>query len=266
VESPKKTRYGTQTDVVDLAELSETGWHCDSDGQWPMTAADTFDRFWAAIKELPPEVQNLISLYDPMNEERTLELIGLPGYESVTADQKRKTLDDIQRLLTEQATQQPGPDGQPQDQPSLPIDDYDDHQFVADFTRKWMVSEYRLAASNPTGFHNVFVWQQAHQAKVPPAAPPPPPPVRANLGLTAKLEDFPGLIPEVFQGAGLQVPPPGAQQPVPPPQPAPQPPSGGQQGGGGPEDLSEPVPAEDQVNPLNAAPPIPGPQAPAPIQ
>jgi hypothetical protein len=226
IKAPRKTAFGQKTDVVNQAAIAETGWHCEADDNFPITTADTSDKLWGLLKEFPPEVQQALSLLDPINLERNLQLLQLPGYESTYEDQKRKTLGDVAKLLQAQPIDgPPGPDGQPgPPQPSIPIDSYDDHQFVADFLRKLMVSKdgQDEANSNPQGFANLAAFQQAHFQAAQPPAPPPPPPMRGALNWSAKLEDFPGLVPEVLQGAGLPAPPPGAEvatPPIPPPKP-----------------------------------------------
>src|ERR1035437_10425177 len=140
IKHTRKTGFGAQTDMVDMANLSQDGWHCDTDGQWPMTASDTFDKLYGLLKEFSPDVAAQLSILDPMNLERNLQILQLPGYESTGEDQKRKTLADIKQLLAAAPIDGiPGPDGNAQKQPSMPADAYDDHAFVADFVRKWMV-------------------------------------------------------------------------------------------------------------------------------
>lgn len=252
IKSPRKTAFGQRTDVVDQAALAESGWHCEADDNFPVTAADTSDKLWGLLKEFPPEVQQALSLLDPINLERNLQLLQLPGYESTFEDQKRKTLADVGKLLKAQPIEgPPGPDGQPgPPQPSIPIDAYDDHQFVADFLRKLMVSKdgQDEANSNPQGFANVAAFQQAHFQAAQPPPPPPVNPVRAALNISAKMEDFPGLVGEVMQGAGLPTPPPGAEVATPPIPPTPPMPKDG---------LDAPQPVEGQPEQEGPLPPIP---------
>jgi hypothetical protein len=246
VKSSRKTSFGIQTDVVEMAALAEDGWHCDTDGQWPMTAADTFDKLYGLLKEFSPEIAQQLSLLDPMNLERNLEVLQLPGYESTFEDQKRKTLDDIKQLLTTGPIE--GMGGEPP-QPSLAPDPYDDHQFVADFLRKWLVSKegQREKPKNPAGFENVVLFQQAHQQMV--QQPPQEPAVKGSVSLSVTPQDIgPQATEQVLQGAGIQMQP-GAVQPQLPPAPEPE-----------AEDLGAPPPPEEQESPL----PPQGPEGPQP--
>lgn len=226
---PRKGSFGPETDVVDNAKLTETGWHAEADDNFPMSNADRFDKMWALLKEFPPEVQQQLSILDPMNLEETLQLLQIPGYESVAEDQKYKTLQDVQQLLAgspiEAPPPPPGPPGQPPPppgppQPSIPMDQYDDHAFVSDFLRKWMVSRtgQKAKQQSPDGFANVQAFQAAHEQAAQPPAPPPPPPLKGAVSFTGKLEDLaPDVVAEVIQGAGLPPPPPPqmAQQSAP---------------------------------------------------
>jgi hypothetical protein len=246
IKSSRKTSFGVQTDVVDMAMLAEDGWHCDTDGQWPMTAADTYDKLYGLLKEFSPEVAAQLSLLDPMNLERNLQILQLPGYESTFEDQKRKTLADIKQLLAAMPIE--GMMDAPK-QSSLAPDAYDDHQFVADFVRKWMVSPegQREKQKNPEAFENVLLFQQAHQEMVPPAAPPEPA-VKMSASLSVTPEQIgPAATEQILQGAGVQMQP-GAVQPMLPAPEAPQ------------EELSVPPSPESQEDPL----PPQGPEGPQP--
>lgn len=257
IKAKRKTSFGTKMDSVNLAQLADTGWHCEADDNFPMTTADTFDKLYGLLKEFSPEVAQQLSILDPMNQERLLELLQLPGFESTFEDQKQKTLKDIEQLMQGQPMQDADPDGQPgPPQPSIPIDQYDDHGFVADFVRKWMVSRDGQDGKQqaPQGFANVDAFQQAHQQLAQPQQPAPPP-VRAGLNFSAKLEDFPGLVGEVMQGAGLPAPPPGAEQALlPPPKEPPK------------ADLGAPAAPEAQESPLPEMPTPPSGPSPMSIQ
>jgi hypothetical protein len=232
VKSTRKGAYGPETDIVDMAALATGNWHCESDDNFPMSSSDRFDKMWALLKEFPPEVQQALSIMDPINLEETLELLQIPGYESVVEDHKRKTLADVAQLLASQPIQ--GPDGQ--QQPSIQNDPYDNHQFVASFLQVWLVSKtgQKEKQARPAGFQNVQLFWQAAQAAAQPPQPPPPPPVKAAVSFSGKLEDMgPQITNEVLQGAGLpplQTPPDttgGAGLPAQSPAPSPQPPGQG---------------------------------------
>lgn len=239
VKSQRKTSFGSRSDVVNLAQLSEAGWHCESDDNFPMTAADTFDKLYGLLKEFSPEVATQLSILSPMNLERVLQILQLPGFESTFEDQKQKTLGDIEQLMQAEPIQEAGPDGQPgPPQPSIPVDQYDDHQFVSDFLSLWMRSEDGRDArgENPRGFDNVEAFRIAHIGLIPPP-PDKEPAVRAALSVTAKPQDLgPEAFNEVLKGANL----PGNVQalPAPAPEPAPE------------GDVAPPASPEEQEAPL----------------
>ena len=218
VKAQRKSAYGMETDMAEMAQLKESGWHAEAGDDFPMTLADRRDAVFALLKDFSPEVQQALSVLDPLNIEEIFELIQIPGFESGLRDQKQKTLADIQQLLNEQPVEAPpGPDGASSGppQPSVPPDAYDNHPVVATVVSAWMVSKTGQQAKNqnPAGFANVEAFQAAHQQMAMPPQPPPPPPIKGNLALSAKLEDFPNLMSEVLQSAGLPPPP---QAPTPP--------------------------------------------------
>jgi hypothetical protein len=227
---------------VDIAELQSSGWHAEADDQFPLTLADRRDTFYSMLKEFPPEVQQALSVLSPINIEEICELLQIPGFESSVQDQKEKTLADIDALLKQQPM--PAAPGAPP-QPSIPIDQYDNHQLVAIISGAWLVANQQVKNGNPAGFANVVAFWQAQTAAATPPPPPPPPPLHGSLGLTAKLEDFPSLTSEILKAAGV----------MPPAPPAPMPPAAPM---GGPP----PIGATPPQQPL---PPLPGgPAGPAP--
>lgn len=260
IKVPRKGSFGAEADTVDLAELSEDGWHTEADDNFPMNASDRFDKMWSVLKDFSPEVQQLLGVLDPINLEETIELLQIPGFNTVSEEQKKKTLADIAELIKGAPIQ--GQDGA--NQPSIPIDQYDDHAFVADFTRKWMVSRtgQKVKGQQQQGFENVMAWQQLHFQAAQPPLPEPPPPVRAALSVSGKdLQDLPPAFANVMlQGAGL------SPMPNVPPQP-PMPESGfqGTASESGPGEPANPdtSPSEGPTQPPmlgNVSPPSDAPQ------
>lgn len=213
ISVPREGGAGTETDVVDFATLAQPGWqstwHAEADDNFPMTQSDRWDKMWALLKEFPPEVQQSLGILDPLNIEQTVELLQIPDFESSLIDQKNKTLQDVQTLLQQQPNPgQPDPQtGQPgPPQASMPVDQYDNHQFVAVFLARWLVSKtgQKTKQTNPQGFQNVVLFQQAQQQAAAPPPPPQPPPVRAGLNITAKPEDIgPQAMESVLQSSGI---------------------------------------------------------------
>lgn len=219
IKAQRRTAFGSRSDVVSLAQLADTGWHCESDDNFPMTAADTFDKLYGLLKEFSPEVAAQLSILSPMNLERVLAILQLPGFESSFEDQKQKTLGDIEQLMQgEPIPGPPGPDGQPgPPQPSIPVDQYDDHQFVSDFLALWMRSEdgRDARAADPPGFDNVEAFRMAHlQLAQPPQPPPPPPPARTAINVSGSPQEFGAeVVSQIMKGASL----PGVPALPPPP-------------------------------------------------
>jgi hypothetical protein len=252
VKAQRKGAYGVETDVSDMAQLKESGWHAEANDDFPMTLSDRRDAVFSLLKDFPPQVQQALSVLDPLNIEEIFELIQVPGFESAIRDQKEKTLADIEQLLNEQPVTPPPapgtPSGPPQLQPSIPPDPFDNHAVAAAVCAAWMVSKTGRDAknSNPQGFANVQAFWQAQQQLAAPPPPPPPPPIKGAVSWTGKLEDFPNLVPEILQGSGLPAPPQQNATPAPAP---------------GPADMSTPnavgSPAPSPVQPEAPGPPLP---------
>jgi hypothetical protein len=256
VKAQRKGAYGTETDMADMAQLKESGWHAEANDDFPMTLADRRDSVFSLLKDFSPEVQQSLSVLDPLNVEEIFELIQVPGFESAVKDQKEKTLNQIQQLLQEQPLPgQPGPDGQPgPPQPSIAPDQYDNHGVVATVAAAWMVSKtgQQTKAQNPAGFANVEAYQAAHLQMSLPPQPPPPPPLKGNLALSAKLEDYPQILNTVLQGAGLPTPAPAM-----PPSPVPGAPDMASPGpANGPGSAPAPPQLESPVPPLPSGLPV----------
>jgi hypothetical protein len=266
VTAQRKGAYGMETDVADMAQLKESGWHAEANDDFPMTLADRRDAVFSMLKEMPPEVQQALSILDPLNIEEVFELMQVPGFESSLRDQKEKTLSDIQQLLNEQPIQPPPPPPAPDGsapaapsgppQPSIQPDPFDNHGIAASVCSVWMISKTGRDAknTNPGGFANVQAFWQAQQAlAAPPPPPPPPPPIKGSFAMTAKAEDFPNDLQTVLAAAGVNLPP---SAPAPPPP--------------GPADMASPAPVSgakgSQASPL---PPLPNgvaPPPPVPVQ
>lgn len=208
VKAQQKTAYGIKTDVADISQLQEDGWHAEADDQFPMTDADRRDGVYSMLKEFPPEVQQALSILDPLNIMALSELLQIPGFDSKVSEQKKKTLQDIEKLLQEEAIQ--GPDGKTQ--PSIPPDSFDAHDLVSMIMQAWLVGNADVRNDRPQNFANVVARYEAEMGLANPPAPPPPPPLKGAVSFTGKLEDFPNLVGEVLEGAGLSAPPPAPPQ------------------------------------------------------
>jgi hypothetical protein len=241
VKSQRRGAYGVETDVANMEDLKETGWHPESDDQFPLTLSDKRDSVYSLIKEMPPEVQAFLGVLDVLNVEELCELLQVPGFQSAIADQKKKTLAEIDELMAQEPVmQEPGPDGQvPPAKSSIPIDPYDNHQVAAAVKSRWLIANQQVKGT--PGFANVEAsWTEQNEMAQPPQ-PPPPPPVKGSLSMSAKLEDFPNLMPQVMEAAGMQPPPP--------PAPIPQQPLAG-----GPQNLTGAMTPDANLPPITAGP------------
>jgi hypothetical protein len=266
VKAQRKSAYGTQTDVIDIANLQIDNWHAESDDNFPMTLSDRRDAAYSMMKEFPPEVQNALGIFAPTNIEELNELLQVPGFNSTTKSQFEKILGDIEQLL--QAQPIPGPpmaDGKPDElKPSVPLDPYVDHKIAVLVLGSWLVDNQKVKNTNPMGFANVVAKFMDEQAAAFPPPPPPPPPVKGSLAIQAKMEDYPELTNEILKGVGL----PGMPPPPPAPAPPPMPPGPGI---GAPGPIGAPPPGQQlpaaapamaaPIAPLNAPPPLQGPNA-----
>lgn len=259
VKAQRKGAYGVDTDVANMADLQTSGWHPESDDNFPLTASDKRDAVFGILKDgFQPEILNTLGMLDPMNAVELTQLLGVEGFQSAVVEQIQKSLADIDKLLQgAPLPPPPAPPGAPpgKPMPSIPVDAFDDHALVDQFAARWLRGPVGQKHAGTPGFFNVLAWwSQQHQMAQPPV-PPPPPALKGSLAMSMKAEDFPQLLPEILQGAGLPPPPPPPPPPVNPrPGAPPQIPPAGAKPTGGP-----PLPA-------NPIPPLPAhPQGPQPL-
>ena len=270
VKAQRKSAYGIETDVSDMADLQAEGWHTESDDQFPLTLSDKRDTLYSLLHEFSPEVQQALSLLDPLNIDEIIELLQISGFESAVAEQKQKTLADIDQLL--QAFPIPAPPGMPgappkPPLPSVPPDPFDDAPLVATILGRWLVSPVGQKHKGTPGFENVKAYWSAYKAMATPPVPPPPPAIKGTLALSGKMEDFPQLVPEILVGAGLPPPPPQAPPPPALGAGAPHPPTPPALGGlVPPRPNGAPPPGSPAAHPIPPLAGHPEPPSPLPIQ
>lgn len=251
VKAQRKGAYGVETDVVDMADLQSAGWNAQADDQFPLTLSDRRDAVFSLLKDgIAPEVLASLGILDPMNVEETISLLGIPGYESSVADQRQKTLQQIDRLLESGPIMPPpGPPGAPPTPPlpSIPADPFDDAPLVMSLIAKWLIGPVGLKHVGTPGYLNVISYWGAYKALATPPAPPPEPPVKGSMSVSLKAEDFPAVLPGILRAAGVPpqdmpppIPPVGPSPPAPGPMAAP-PPVGG---------TPSPMPSPHHVGPL----------------
>lgn len=235
VKAQKRGSHGIETEVADMANLKMDGWYTEADDQFPMTVMDQRDSMFSILKEFPPEVQQMLSVLDPLNIEKVVELLQIPGFDSIMQEQSEKTLADVDMLVEQEPI--PGPDGKLQT--SIPPDPFEKHVVACAVLASWLTSKTGRDAKNqhPQGYQNVVLRWQAQQNLAAPPPPPPPPPVHGSLAISAKAEDMPWILKDVLPAAGIAVQPgdiptapvtpePGIAAPAPAGEPPPMPPNG----------------------------------------
>ena len=252
VKATQRGAYGLETSVADMADLQTAGWHPESDDQYPLTLSDRRDAVYSLVKEVQtPEILQALGIFDPSNVEVLCEMMQVPGFQSTIADQRTKTLADIDALLQgAPLPPPPSPPGVPPaiPMPSIPPDPFDDAGIVTNLMAKWLVGPVGQKHKGTPGFANVVASWHAYKSMATPPPPPPPPPMKGTLSLAGKLEDFPNLVPEILVGAGLPAPP---AAPPAPPAPTPHPILG-----------KPPVLGPLPSGPVNGAPPMASPVPP----
>jgi hypothetical protein len=56
VAAQRKGAYGMETDIADMAQLKESGWHAEANDDFPMTLADRRDAVFSLLKDFSTEV------------------------------------------------------------------------------------------------------------------------------------------------------------------------------------------------------------------
>lgn len=227
VKATQRGAYGLETTVANMADLQDSGWHTESDDQFPMMLTDKRDAVFSLLKDgLAPEILSALGILDPMNIEETIELLGVPGYQSAIADQRQKTLHDIDKLLMGQPMPgAPGPNGAPAGppQPSIPPDPFDNAPLVMQLMGTWLVGPVGQKHIGTPGFSNVVASWAAYKQMATPPVPPPPPVMKGSMAVSLKAEDVPSLIPALLESAGVSASAIQTAAPAPAAQPGQQP-------------------------------------------
>lgn len=233
MRSVKEGSQGYESLMLDVAELSEDGWHFEAEEAIPMTWGQMRDLLMFML-EKPPNVLEAFGFMHPWNVAKNQSLLGMTGYFTPGLDDRDKALDLIGKLLQAKPIQKPQPDGSTDFQPSIPIDVFeDDHNLSMLLTKAWCQTPAgrRARESNPDGYANVVAWGHAHANALQPPPPPPPAPPPAKMNISAKWSE---LDPQTQQLAlkdfvpGAPIAPPGPPAANAPPPPAL--PPGGQPG------------------------------------
>lgn len=176
----KKNQFGKFDTISFTAEdLKSDSYHFEADEAIPINWGQQRDQLIWLLGQAAeaPQLLDMLGLNDPFNIVEIKQLLGIPGMRTEQFDAREKGMNVISQLLTEAPQPgQPGPDGQPGDpQPSIQPDWEDNHQFMTNLAKAYLVDNSTLKTEKPDGYANVQAWGKAHEQMAnPPAAPPPP--------------------------------------------------------------------------------------------
>jgi hypothetical protein len=212
-----------EVDIVDgIEELLQGGFHFEGADAIPMSWPEQREQLNENLKNLAGNPQMLTQLgYNLPSNIPALQdkIIGMPNWEIPNQEALSKVKNEIRQLLQAQPTQQPSQmaPGQTVDIPSIPVDEYDPHDFVAAALEEWFQTEKAqgIRQSNPNGYANVVAFWKSHKG----LSLPPPPPMGAPPGPGGPTPPGPPGPPGVAPPALAA--PPGPPKPGGPPAPAP---------------------------------------------
>lgn len=172
--------------IEDIGDLLQGGWHFEAADSLPMSWPEQREQLNETLKNLSsnPMLLDKMGFSAPANiPELQDKLIGMPNWVVQNEDALLKLNGEIRQLLQGQPTQQPSmqpplPGQPPQmiDIPSIPVDEFDDHMFVAQATADWLQTEQAETArtANPGGWSNVVAFWKSHKGLAAAAMMPPP--------------------------------------------------------------------------------------------
>ena len=202
--------------IVEMADLLEAQWRYEADEAIPQSWGQQRDLL-LFMMEKPPQVLQDWGYNHPDNIGKAKSLLGMSGWYTPNVEDIEKFKDVIAELLQAAPVQNPPaqPGGQPDIQPSIPADEYEDnHVLASSFVQAWAQSEQGRTArkENPNGYSNVIAWGKAHAVMANPPAPPPPI-QQPRLSLSADLTKLPPQQADAlmadFKLAVPPTPPPG---------------------------------------------------------
>jgi hypothetical protein len=161
----------------------------ESSEELPATWGQRKDVIMQLLQSQNPEVMAAIT--SPENIPFLKEAIGLEDFEIPGNDDREKQYEEIRLLL--QSGPIPGgvgPDGQPIEESSVPIDpDVDNNAIEADICRRWLVGPIgrQTKTDNPDGYKNVLLHFKAHNdaakaTMMPPSQPTKPMAAKLPMG------------------------------------------------------------------------------------
>jgi hypothetical protein len=245
----KKNQFGQfDTLTITTEDLRSDAYHFEADEAIPVNWGQQRDQtMWLLGQgsENPQLLQDL-GFRDPLNIFEIKQLLGVPGMHVPQFDAREKGMGIVGELIKAKPVNAPGPpdaNGAPTPGPlqsSIQPDWEDDHEFMANLAKSYLLANTELNKTNPDGYKNVQLWGQAQEQQA--NQPPPKPPVKGTVSLALKAQDIgdpaaqaaligadiipPGTPVQAVVPPEKLLPPPGMQPPngIPAPPAAPPPP------------------------------------------
>lgn len=136
---------------------------CEASDQLPLTWAQKKDVIEKIMQSNNEEMMAALSL--PENAPLVASAIGLTDFILPDNDDRLKQLEEIHLLLQSEPVPSVGMLGQPELQPSVPVDPLlDNHAVEAEITRRWLIGEVgrQIKVDNSVGYQNVLLHLKMH--------------------------------------------------------------------------------------------------------
>lgn len=148
----------------------------ESNENLPITFAQQKDMVMQMLQAQNPLLQQL--MMDPQNLPILYEALGIPDLNIPGQDSRNKQYDEIKDLLATEPTEVPPdmmqveeamamgmPMPQPIEEPSVPVEEFDNHQVELEICIHWLNSEAGIQAKyeNQVGYQNVVLHARAHK-------------------------------------------------------------------------------------------------------
>lgn len=177
-EFPEPSNAIQVATLEELDLIASGGWYPVSDEQMPISAGQIKDILRDLMSNnFPPQVQEALGLFAPMNIPLIMSYMGVPGLRSPLVEEV-ESVNAIRDMLLQE---QPIEDGMGGMMPSQELDPFLHRpQMVLELFRPWLVSEEGRAEQekNPGGWANVRAFAMAAEAQLQQQqmqqGPPPP--------------------------------------------------------------------------------------------
>jgi hypothetical protein len=160
---------GEATEIVDLATLTETGWHVEVEEGIPVSAAEETDRIMGLIQETQPDVPEKLGFWRTESLPVMYRMLGVTGVTPGGENERRKFQSVLKTLLAEPPIQDVDPvTGEPLGAvPTVQPDDVDTFDMMAELARQWCISPAGVKAQreNKDGWDNVDAYFKAQKSR-----------------------------------------------------------------------------------------------------